>query len=81
MKIELIERDIKDKEEALIRCRYNQLVYTLGAKETLDLSAYEAFYLQDQLNSYRVVLNVLREDQPIHDEMLPDIRKYLVYFL
>jgi hypothetical protein len=76
MQLNLVERDIKIKEEALQRCKYNLecLRRSPGVaeyQEGIKLIGQEAFYLQDQLDQYYVVQSILREEQGSCDEMLP----------
>jgi len=78
MNISIIERDIKNKEESLRRCKYNveclcKSPRVAGYQEAIRLVSQEAFYLQDQLDQYYVLFNLLREDQPEYDEMLPRV--------
>ena len=76
MQLNLIERDIKIKEDALRRCKYNIQCLRRSPKvaeyeEGLKIMDQEAFYLQDQLNQYYVVQTLLREEHGSCDEMLP----------
>jgi hypothetical protein len=76
MQLNLVERDIKIKEEALRRCTYNldclrRSPRAAEYQEGIKLMDQEAFYLQDQLNQYYVVQSILREEQGVCDEMLP----------
>jgi len=78
MNISIIERDIKNREESLRRCKYNveclrKSPRAAGHQEDIRLMSQEAFYLQDQLDQYYVLFNLLREDQPEYDEMLPRV--------
>jgi hypothetical protein len=70
MQLRAIERDIKLREDALRRCKYN-LDCMKGHKEAVDYLAAEVFLLEDQLEQYKVVANLLREEQGSCDEMLP----------
>jgi len=74
MNISIIERDIKNREESLRRCKYDLICMKRAHKTDAvhELSA-EILLLEDQLDRYHVVFNILREEQPSYDEMLPRV--------
>lgn len=63
-----IEKEIKKREEALIRVKYK-----LSNTSDQSLLPQEEYLLEDQLYMYRVVLGLLRDDQPKYDEMLKTV--------
>jgi hypothetical protein len=73
MKIVLIEREMKEKEAALKRCKY--LVECLKKsrkpehKEVLWQISQEQFLLEDQLAHYKIVFSLLQEDQEMYDSV------------
>jgi hypothetical protein len=71
MQIVLIEREMKDKEEALKRCKYQaawlKQLKKPEYKETIWQLSQEAFLLEDQLAHYKTVFNLLQEDQEVFD--------------
>jgi len=73
MQIVLIEREMKDKEEALRRCRYNVACLKQANNKEYEKAIYElsqeVYMLEDQLEHYRVVFNLLREDQKVFDNV------------
>ncbi len=71
MQLNLIEQDIKSKEESLRRCRSNLL--GVEAHDEIRLLSHEVFLLEDQLKMYRVIVGILKEDQGSYDEMLPKV--------
>ena len=73
MQIGLIERDIKDREQALQTCKHS-LSYlkkedSRKYADTIRALSQEAFYLEDQLQHYRVLFNLLKDDQEKFDEV------------
>ena len=73
MKIVLIERDIKDREQALQTCKHS-LSYlkkedSRKYADTIRALSQEAFFLEDQLQHYHVLFNLLKDDQVLYDEM------------
>jgi hypothetical protein len=78
MQLNLIELDIKDREEALRRCKVNlQYLRTSseGKKhpEEIKLTEYEMFYLKDQLQRFYILAGILKKEQGACDEMLPKV--------
>ena len=74
MNIELVERDIQNRELALKRCKYHlSCIDKTENQVPFKLLSQEIFYLQDQLERYYVLFNLLREEQPVVDEMLPKV--------
>jgi hypothetical protein len=74
MNILVIERDIKTREESLKRCKYNlSIVKRHHKKEAAQEISAEILLLEDQLEKYHVLFNILREDQPVYDEVLPRV--------
>jgi hypothetical protein len=73
MNIVLIERDIKDREQALQTCKYSlSYLKREGSRKYADAIralSQEAFFLEDQLHRYRILFNILREDQKKFDEV------------
>jgi hypothetical protein len=75
MQLNLIEQDIKDKEDSLRRCKSNLLgcIMKTNSPEThneIKLLSQEVFLLEDQLKMYRTIAGILKEEQGSHDEML-----------
>ena len=73
MQIVLIEQEMRDKEEALKRCKY-YLAWLKQArnpkyKETIWELTQEQFLLEDQLAHYKTVFNLLEEDQETFDSV------------
>jgi hypothetical protein len=73
MKVELIERDIRDREQALKNCEYN-IMYLRQENErknrdVIRMLGNEAYLLKDQLARYKVILALLREEEGPNDEM------------
>ena len=78
MQLNLIEQDIKSKEESLRRCKSNLLgcVMKTNSIEThneLRLLSHEIFLLEDQLKMYRTIVGILKEEQGSRDEMLQKV--------
>ena len=78
MHIALIERDIRNREDALRRCTSNVTCLQRSPRaaehtEAIRLLSQEAFYLQDQLEQYHTLITFLREEQGVCDEMLPRV--------
>ncbi len=71
MQLNLIEQDIKSKEESLKRCKSNLL--GLETHDEIKLLSHEVFLLEDQLKMYRTIVGILKEEQGSHDEMLQKV--------
>lgn len=75
MQLNLIEIDIKDREEILARCRSNlYALHTLPGNKNegeIRLLGQQIFYLKDQLEKFYILVGILKEEQGSHDEMLP----------
>jgi hypothetical protein len=78
MQITMIERDIINRENALRRCKYNVICLQTSPRaseyaEGIKMLSQEAFYLQDQLDRFYILLDILKEEQGACDEMLPRV--------
>ena len=73
MQIVQIEREMKDKEEALKRCKYHaawlKQLRKPEYKETIWQLSQEQFLLEDQIAHYKTVFNLLQEDQEVFDNV------------
>ena len=77
MKVNLIERDIQDRERALKSCEFN-ILYLKQENErknrdVIHMLGSEAYLLRDQLARFKVVLGILKEEEGPVDEMLKRI--------
>jgi hypothetical protein len=74
MKANLIERDMQDRERALQSCKGNIMYLQQKGerkyKEDINMLSQEIFFLQDQLSRYKIIFDLLKEEEGPADEML-----------
>jgi hypothetical protein len=73
MQLNLLEREIRYKKDALKRCQYNVQCLKRARnpeyKEAIWQLSQEAYLLEDQLSHYDIVFNLLKEDVQVYDDV------------
>jgi hypothetical protein len=73
MQLNLLEREMRYKKDALKRCQYNMQCLknarNPGYQEAIWQLSNEAYLLEDQLSRYDVVFNLLKEDVQVYDDV------------
>lgn len=73
MQLNVLEREMNCKKEALKRCQYNVQCLKKAKnpeyKEAIWQLSQEAYFLEDQLTRYNTVISLLQEDQETFDNV------------
>ena len=73
MQIVLVERELRQKAEALKRCQYNMQCLKRAKNSDYEKAIWqlsqEIFLLEDQLDRYNTVFNLLQDGQEMFDNV------------
>jgi len=73
MQLNVLEREMRHKKDALKRCQYNvqclKRARNSEHKDAIWQLSQEVYLLEDQLSRYDTVFNLLKEDVQVYDDV------------